>query len=427
MATEPSTSITPLNTTTPSTEHVVSNAAQVIIQYTDGLQFNNNVVYWQKAVDVVWGQLHVEAVVGDLPACFIMSTYIIAVNCFMFKLWELAVTEAMVTMELPLMDKDKGKAVDVEIEPNIEGNSSMQIRFNIAVVPYTTNLGPGDKNQGGVHAEQGWIYSCPSTQPSPTVADPTASDGFNAIDDATQCNQCATQDRVQSEAQCNTARHAWSPSQVPSQAAPLVTLTHPTSGPSKVKVAQMEWSSQKNFEVYIQLPAWMPKSKLCDASITSTIVMSAINPPTTPTSTVTTAMTYCECLEDVKEDMFLLKWDYIKMKSELDETCQEVETLQVLMESLRAHQFPTPSVLHKSTSLSVVPSPTTPLMSPPCSSPSPVPVPCPLVDEDHNPFPSPASPTGNVTSSSTIIRVSTPSVTSMVGGTDPYEEAPPLL
>ncbi|KAL4073008.1 hypothetical protein V8B97DRAFT_2037399 [Scleroderma yunnanense] len=171
----------------------------------------------------------------------------------------------------------------------------------------------------------------------------------------------------------------------------------------------------------------MPKSELCDASITSTIAMSAMNLPTTPTSTVTTAMTYCECLEDVKEDMFLLKWNYIKMKSELDETCQEVETLQVLMESLRAHQFPIPSVLHKSTSLFVVPFPTTPLMSPPCASPSPVPVPCPLVDEDHNPFPSPASPTGNVTSSPTIIRVSTPSITSMVGGTDPYEEAPPPL
>ncbi|KAL4065112.1 hypothetical protein J3A83DRAFT_4190547 [Scleroderma citrinum] len=331
MATEPFTSTTPMNVPTPSTKHMVANAAKVIMEYTDGLQFNNNAVYWQKAVDVVWGQLHVEAVVGDLPASFVMPTYIIAVDCFM----------------------GKGKVVDVEMEANIEGNSSMQIKFNA-----------GDKNQEDVlHPEQGWTNSW-QLKPDPghghsrqqqskqiksaasvdtnsnggaglstTVADLTAPDGFSAIEDATQCDLCA--------------RQGW------------------------VKVAQMEWPSQKNFEVYIQLLAWMLKSKLHDASIMSTIAVSAMDPPTTPTGTVTTAMTYQECLEDVEEDVFLLKWDYVKV------------------------------------------------------NPSSVPVPFLLVNEDHNPIPSPTSPTTNVTSPPTIIRVSTLSITSMVGGTDPYKEVPP--
>ncbi|KAL4075266.1 hypothetical protein V8B97DRAFT_2004819 [Scleroderma yunnanense] len=260
---------------------------------------------------------------------------------------------------MPTMDKGKGKVVDVEMEANIEGNSSMQIKFNA-----------GDKNQEDVlHPEQGWTNSW-QLKPDPghghsrqqqskqiksaasvdtnsnggaglstTVADLTAPDGFSAIEDATQY-----------------------------------------------------------FEVYIQLLAWMLKSKLHDASIMSTIAVSAMDPPTTPTGTVTTAMTYQECLEDVEEDVFLLKWDYVKMKSELDETCQK---------------FLTSSVLHDPTSLSIVPSPTTPLMSPPCSSPSSVPVPFLLVNEDHNPIPSPTSPTTNVTSPPTIIRVSTLSITSM--------------
>ncbi|KAL4070173.1 hypothetical protein V8B97DRAFT_1917876 [Scleroderma yunnanense] len=344
MATKPSTSTTPMNVPTPSTKHMVANAAKVIMEYTDGLQFNNNAVYWWKAVDVVWGQLwHVEAVVGDLPASFIMPTYIIAVDCFMvspetlqksktwppwdniyhaqdqdvqdhpwFKLQKPVVTEAMITMEMPTMDKGKG-----------------------------------DKNQEDVlHPEQGWTDTTVDTNsnggagPSTTVVDLTAPDGFSAVEDAIQCNQCARQGQVWSEAQCSTARHAWSPSQVPSEAAPPVTpwptkqwkssSTHPTPGPSKAKVAQMEWPSWKNFEVYIKLPPWMPKSKLHDTSITSTIAVSAMNPPTTPTGTATTTITYQECLEDVEEDMFLLKWDYIKMKLELDETHQEVEILECL-------------------------------------------------------------------------------------------------
>ncbi|KAL4070194.1 hypothetical protein V8B97DRAFT_1917898 [Scleroderma yunnanense] len=295
MATEPSTSTTPMNVPIPSAKHMVANAA--------------------KAVDVVWGQLwHVEAVVGDLPASFIMPTYIIAVDCFMvspetlqksktwppwdnihhaqdqdvqdhpwFKLQEPVVTEAKITTEMPTVDKGDKNQEDV-LHPEWGWTNSWQLK--------------PDSGHGCSRKQQSKQIKSAATVDtnsnggaglSTTVADPTAPDSFSAVEDATQCDWCARQ--------------------------------------GQAKVAQMEWPSQKNFEVYIQPPAWMLKSKLYDASIMSTIAMSAMHPPTTPTGTMTTTVTYQEHLEDVEEDMFLLKQDYVKMKLELGETHQEVETL----------------------------------------------------------------------------------------------------
>ncbi|KIM60366.1 hypothetical protein SCLCIDRAFT_26701 [Scleroderma citrinum Foug A] len=177
--------------------------------------------------------------------------------------------------------------------------------------------------------------------------------------------------QVQSEESQSSSHQPRSPSRVPSEVVPPVTprpakhrrssSMNPTPGPSKVKAGADERSSRKIVEVYIDHPPWMPTSKSQDVSLAPTLAASMTDPPTTPSSVETSSMTNGDMLEDqvsclkkdmvkmkedTDQDILLLKHDNARMKVELEQNREELETLQALVEAIQEQQFSTTPALH---------------------------------------------------------------------------------
>ncbi|KIM61905.1 hypothetical protein SCLCIDRAFT_25380 [Scleroderma citrinum Foug A] len=113
---------------------------------------------------------------------------------------------------------------------------------------------------------------------------------------------------------------------------------NPTPGLSKVKAGADERSSQKTIvEVYIDHPPWMPTSKSWDVSLAPTLAASVTGPPTTPSGVETSSMTNGDMLEN--------QCDNARMKVELEQNQEELETLQALVEAIQEQQFPTAPAL----------------------------------------------------------------------------------
>jgi len=81
----------------------------------------------------------------------------------------------------------------------------------------------------------------------------------------------------------------------------------------------LAFKSLNRFEVYIQTPSLLPKSKSRDTSVASTCAASATDPPMTPSAVATSSMTEGERLQDVEEEVFLLKKDIARMKEDTEE------------------------------------------------------------------------------------------------------------
>ena len=105
----------------------------------------------------------------------------------------------------------------------------------------------------------------------------------------------------------------------------------------------------------------MSTSKSRDVSLAPTLAASMTDPPTTPSSVETSGMTdgdmledQVSCLkkdmvkmkEDTDQDILLLKRDNARMKVELEQNWEELETLWALVEAIREQQFPTTPALH---------------------------------------------------------------------------------
>ncbi|KIM61898.1 hypothetical protein SCLCIDRAFT_25374 [Scleroderma citrinum Foug A] len=176
--------------------------------------------------------------------------------------------------------------------------------------------------------------------------------------------------QVQSEESWSSSHQPRSPSRVSLEVVPTVTprpakcrrslSTNPTPGPSKVKAGADERSSWKIVEVYIDHPPWMPTSKSRDVSLAPTLAASTTDPPTTPSGVETSGMTdgdmledQVSCLkkdmakmkEDTDQDILLLKRDNVRMKVELEQNQEELETLRALVEAIREQQFLTAPAL----------------------------------------------------------------------------------
>ena len=116
----------------------------------------------------------------------------------------------------------------------------------------------------------------------------------------------------------------------------------------------------------------MPTSKSWDVSLAPTLVAFTTDPPTTPSGVETSGMTNGDMLEDqvsclkkdmakmkedTDQDILLLKCDNARMKVELEQNQEELETLWALVEAIWEQQFPTAPALHD------------PLVPPPQSGP----------------------------------------------------------
>ena len=105
----------------------------------------------------------------------------------------------------------------------------------------------------------------------------------------------------------------------------------------------------------------MPTSKSQDVSLAPTLAASVTDPPTTPSGVETSGMTdgdmledQVSCLkkdmvkmkEDTDQDILLLKHNNARMKMELEQNQEELETLWALVEAIQEQQFLTAPALH---------------------------------------------------------------------------------
>ena len=104
----------------------------------------------------------------------------------------------------------------------------------------------------------------------------------------------------------------------------------------------------------------MPTSKSWNISLAPTLVVSATNPPMTPSGVETSGMTNGDMLEDqvsclkkdmakikedTDEDILHLKCDNVRMKVELEQNWEELKRFQALVEAIQEQQFPTAPAL----------------------------------------------------------------------------------
>ncbi|KIM65651.1 hypothetical protein SCLCIDRAFT_22548 [Scleroderma citrinum Foug A] len=340
-------------------EEVVAESAEIIQGLIDGLRSQRDKDRWMVAVTTIWEQVcHVEKVLQDLPAGFIIPTIIVAADQYVQHPDIIPATgkwphipHIINTMDHDIcnhpwfqlvksekkVDKGKGKAVEVLRENTVAGSSGTMAMERVpkerVVMP-----SPGMSHAEAAVAVKVKVAS-PENRSRPNIRDMLIPDpGYEWVEYEDCCEKASS--RSQSQAPRKSAPRQ----QSPSTRSP-VNPPKPWQPRSQRKTpAPLLQVKRQIFDgVLIDHPAWRRKTS-GTASPSPTATSSGTNPPTTP---VDSTHTWNE--QDLEEEISRLRQKQTEMEQRVNATndtlatvLQEVTSLRQIVEAMREKMFPTP-------------------------------------------------------------------------------------